>query len=291
MQIQSVSSTPTLIKPPNSPVAKMPTVSSEDIDWAIKLDKKMVFGYVPSPENQARYNDIISRLNGIKDGGGYVYKDTTSFSNNPRGIAAIGSMVGRTLSGGYIGYKYSHDVAGITKNTYDAIKLGIGSGKFGQAFKGLAVGLKDVGVISLKAGGISSAINAGTSAVANAAEVMSGRQTGAEAVGNVTSDTVGGFLSGMGATVFSGISTLGLGVAGVAGTPLIVAGVAGGAVGSVLTDMLFKSSGLFTVLKNKVMLTLGGKEPQLPDEPKPVQEVQATTPNFGVVSQLTFAVN
>ncbi len=234
----------------------MAPVSREEIEWAKKLDKKMEYGYVPDTAEQNRYNKVVAQLTGIKDGGGYVYQDTTSFSNNPRGFSAIGSLVGRTLSGGYVGYRYGGEVATITHTTYQNVKSGIVNGQFGQAFKGLAGGLKQVGVISIKAGGISSAINAGTSLFANTFETISGRQTAKEAVGNVAADTVGGFLSGMGASVFSGMASLGVTLAGAGGLPITIAAVAGGAVGSLLLDKAYKASGLFTLLKSKITKTL-----------------------------------
>ncbi|MBF2052601.1 MAG: hypothetical protein IGS03_03950 [Candidatus Sericytochromatia bacterium] len=229
-----------------------PTLSRDDIDWAQKLDRKMEYGYVPKAEEQARYNQVVQGLESIRDGGGYVYQDVASFSSNPRGVAAIGSLVGRTLSGGYIGYRYGHDIGAISRDTFHTIKNGIAAGDIPLALKGFATGVKQAGVISLKAGGISSAINAGISIVANVVETVAGRQTGAEGVGNVASDTVGGFLSGVGATAFSGASALGLSLAGVGGLPLTIMTVAGGAIGSVLTDKLYKGSGLFSVIKTKV---------------------------------------
>lgn len=235
------------------PVApNAPRVSHDDIEWAKKFDSKMEYGWIPSEADQQRYNRIVNGLKGIRDGGGYVYEDTTSFSSNPRGFSAIGSLMGRVLSGGYIGYRYSGEVAEITRTTFNAVKEGFTHGNIGGAFKGLAGGLKASGIIALKAGGISTAINAGTSIVSNVIETVSGRQTGSEAVGNVAADTVGGFLSGVGASAFSGISTLGLSLAGTAGLPLTIIGVAGGAVGSILIDKAYKASGLFSIIKTKL---------------------------------------
>jgi hypothetical protein len=251
--LPTIPSLPALGKPPT---AVTTPVTRDEIEWAKKLDKKMEYGFVPDAAEQARYNKVVSQLQSIKDGGGYVYQDTTSFSNNPRGFSAIGSLVGRTLSGGYIGYRYGGEVATITHTTYSAVKAGIVGGNFGEAFKGLAGGLKQTGIISLKAGGISSAINAGTSLFANVFETISGRQTAKEAVGNVASDTVGGFLSGVGATAFSGMASLGVTLAGAGSLPITIAAVAGGVVGSLLLDKAYKASGLFTLLKSKITKTL-----------------------------------
>lgn len=238
-------------------------VTPADLEWAEKLDRKMEYGHVPSAEDQRRYNQIVENLKAVRDGGGYVYQDTTSFSNNPRGVAAIGSLVGRTLSGGFIGYRYGGNVSGILSNTISQTKNSLANGEILGAVKNVAVGLKQTGVVSLKAGGISSAINAGTSVISNVAETLAGRQTGSEAVGNVTADTVGGFISGFGASIFSGVSTLGLTMAGAAGLPLTLVGVAGGAVGSVLLDKAYKASGLFSLIKNKVMGLLDDELPKV----------------------------
>lgn len=246
----------TTLAPLPSKGHETPQVLPADIEWADKLDHKMELGYVPKASEQERYNQIISQLKAVRDGGGYVYQDTRSFSSNPRGFSAIGSLVGRTLSGGYIGYRYSGQVAEISRTTYTTVKQGFATGNIPAAIKGVAVGLKQGGAIALKAGGISSAINAGTSIVANISETLAGRQTGNEAVGNVAADTVGGFLSGVGATVFSGGATLGLSLAGTVGLPLTIVGVAGGAVGSLLIDKLYKASGLFSIIKLRTMETL-----------------------------------
>ena len=254
---------------PLTPISNTtPPISREDIEWAQKLDTKMQFGWIPNEVDQSRYNNIVQNLTQVRDGGGYVYEDTTSFSNNPRGIASIGSIVGRTLSGGYIGYRYGGNVATITQTTYQNVKQGVTHGNIGEAAKGLAVGLKQVGAISLKAGAISSALNAGTSILANTFETLSGRQTGQEGIGNVVGDTIGGFISGIGATAFSGLTTLGISVAGVGGIPLMIAGVAGGAVGSVLMDMLYKGSGVFSVIKGHTMdfLTPSNSDKQGPTQ-------------------------
>lgn len=230
-----------------------PRVTPDELEWAEKLDKKMEWGYIPKSEEKIRYDVIVSKLTAIRDGGGYVYQDKTSFSNNPQGISAIGSLVGRTLSGGYIGFRYGDRVGKITLDTYNQVKQGLTTGSPGQAWGGFVGGFKQVGSLSLKAGGISTAINAGTSLIANVANVAAGNQSGAEAIGNVAGDTVGGFFSGVGASLFSGTATLGMTIAGSAGLPVTIMGVAGGAVGSVLIDKAYKGSGLFSVIKHRVM--------------------------------------
>lgn len=254
-----------------------PDVSRDEIEWAKKLDTKMQFGYIPKAEERERYAKITTQLGNIRDNGGYVYEDKTSFSRNPKGIAAVGSIIGRTVSGGYVGYRYSGTMSKITLDTFNNVRSSLAAGKISEALKGAAVGLKQTGIVSLKAGAISGAINAATSLGANLISVAKGEETSSEAAGNVVSDTVGGFMSGVGATVFSGLSSLGLSMAGGAGLALTVMGVAGGAVGSVLTDMAFKGSGLFTVIKHRTTELWGDHfnkskkvrpvDPQTPEEP------------------------
>lgn len=251
---------------PLEPISDVQRVSPEDLEWAEKLDKKMEWGYIPKADERTRYDIIVSKLTAIRDGGGYVYQDKTSFSNNPQGIAAIGSLVGRTLSGGYIGYRYGDRVGNITLDTYRQIKQGLTAGEPGQAWGGFVSGFKQAGALSLKSGGISSAINAGTSLVANVVDTAMGNQTGAEAMGNVAGDAVGGFFSGVGASIFSGTATLGMTLAGSAGLPVTIVGVAGGVVGSVLLDKAYKASGLFTLIKTRVMEAVDSpphEQPQL----------------------------
>ncbi len=238
---------------PLEPISDAPRVAPADLEWAEKLDKKMEWGYIPKAEEKQRYDNIVANLAAIRDGGGYVYEDKTSFSSNPQGISAIGSLVGRGLSGGYIGYRYGDRVGQITLDTYKQIKLGLGAGEPAQAWGGFVSGFKQAGALSLKAGGISTAINASTSIVANVIDTVSGNQTRSEAIGNVAGDTVGGFFSGIGASLFSGTATLGMTLAGSAGLPVTIMGVAGGVVGSVLIDKAYKGSGLFTLIKARTM--------------------------------------
>ncbi len=238
---------------PLEPISNAPRVVPEDLEWANKLDKKMEWGYIPRAAEKTRYDNIVANLTSIRDGGGYVYQDKTVFSNNPQGISAIGSLVGRTLSGGYIGYKYGDRVGTITRDTYNQVKNGLTAGEPGQAWGGFVTGFKQVGALSLKSGAISTVMNTGTSIVANVINTTAGNQSGAEGIGNVAGDAVGGFFSGVGASMFSGGATLGMTLAGATGLPVTIVGVAGGAVGSVLIDKAYKGSGLFTVIKNRVM--------------------------------------
>ena len=238
---------------PLEPISDAPRVAPTDLEWAEKLDKKMEWGYIPRAEEKQRYDNIVANLAAIRDGGGYVYEDKTSFSSNPQGISAIGSLVGRTLSGGYIGYRYGDRVGTITLDTYRQVKQGLSAGEPAQAWGGFVSGFKQAGALTLKAGGISTAINAGTSIVANVIDTVSGNQTRSEAIGNVAGDTVGGFFSGIGASLLSGTATLGMTLAGSAGLPVTIMGVAGGAVGSVLLDKAYKGSGLFTLIKTRTM--------------------------------------
>lgn len=238
---------------PLEPISDAPRVAPADLEWAEKLDKKMEWGYIPKAEEKQRYDNIVANLAAIRDGGGYVYEDKTSFSSNPQGISAIGSLVGRTLSGGYIGYRYGDRVGTITLDTYNQVKQGLSAGEPAQAWGGFVSGFKQAGALTLKAGGISTAINAGTSIVANVIDTVSGNQTRTEAIGNVAGDTVGGFFSGIGASLLSGTATLGMTLAGSAGLPVTIMGVAGGAVGSVLLDKAYKGSGLFTLVKTRTM--------------------------------------
>lgn len=235
-----------------APASTQTALKPGDIDWAEKLDKKMEYGYVPSLPEQERYNQVLKQLHSIKQDGGYVYQDKTAFSSNPRGVAAVGSMVGKALSGGWIGYKYGGDMSHTYKETFLQVKSDVAGGNISGAFRSLGVGIKDAGVIAAKSAGISAVISAGAAVASNIFEMAAGRQTAKESVANVAADTVGGLLTGATASTFAGLSTLGLSFAGVTGLPLTILGVTSGAVGSLLMDKLYKASGLFTMLKNRV---------------------------------------
>lgn len=227
-------------------------LTADEIDWAIKIDKRRELGYVPGAEVQERYNKVIQQLQGIHTNGGYIYEDTTAVSSNPKGFAAIGSLVGRTLSGGYVGYQYAKPFAREITTTVEAIKQGGGIGNIGNTAKQIAFGIRDVGLVTAKAGGISAAINGGVSVVSNLVEMTTGNLSTADAVGNVAADTVGGLLSGMAGAGFAGMSVLGMTAAKVGGLPTTIMAVTAGVVGSLVMDKIYKGSGLFTILKTKV---------------------------------------
>lgn len=138
--------------------------------------------------------------------------------------------VGELLIGGIAGYQNHAQIA-------DAI------GKLKT--NGMnAADLKTLGQASLKAGGLSAGISAAASAFVNIGAAVQGKISGKEAVGNVTTDTVGGLLAGTTAGLGAGAASLALRSFGAGGLVLSIGAAAAGAIGGLVGNRLYDASGL-----------------------------------------------
>lgn len=117
--------------------------------------------------------------------------------------------------------------------------------------------LKGLGQVSLKAGGLSAGITAAVSAVQNIGAAASGKISAREAASNVTTDTVGGLMSGTTAGLGAGAATLALRSMGAGGLVLSIGAAAAGAIGGIGGSKLYEITGLRNRVFNAAKAFLG----------------------------------
>lgn len=142
--------------------------------------------------------------------------------------------------GAFSGYKYHQTVIGAGDTLGNALK----TGGFSELVGAIKVSGKSVGVASANAAGIGAIMSGGVSTVVNGVAVLNGRQSFGSAVGNVATDSIKGAVSGIGGLAIGGVSAMALKAFGMAGTPVLIAGVVGGAVGATLANKLLKTERL-----------------------------------------------
>lgn len=207
-------------------------VTMMEAQWAMELEKNVKEkGYKPSEEDIAKYQDIVIR-----------------YKANPKIKVSLYDAIASQAPG--VG-------ASVASMTYDKA---IANSFTEMKTAGIGAGLKSFGSTMLKGTGLAAVVSAGFSAVTNLIGVLTGKIKGPEAAGRVAADTVNGAVTGIGATLASGAAMAGLAALGVVGWPLtlIVGGV--GLLGAFLCDKLFKKSGAWNWIKEKVQGLFGKKK-------------------------------
>lgn len=171
-------------------------------------------------------------------------------------FSQIGGMVGSAVGGGVASWKFSATFSNSLKTTIANVKTA--EPGFGNKFKASMPGVKEIGLTTLKGGGLGALVSGGISAVSNIIDVMQGTKTGAEAIGTAAADTVSGGIGAMAGVATGGMATFLLGSA-LGATPLLIVGVGLGALGSVLASKLFSSSGAYDAIRNGLTGTVSQK--------------------------------
>lgn len=214
-------------------------ISMTEAQWAVKFEEKVKKGYQPTPQELAKYQDIAAR-----------------FKANPKvdsSILEILAAQSSSLGAQVASTKYGKDVAAIFKGMKnggnvidDAVAAETGT------ISGAASGLKGLGGTLLKGTGLSAIVAGGFSLVTNGIMVMQGKKTWSDVGGTIAADTANGAVSGLTGTLAAGGATL---LAGALGATGLVSGliVGVGAMGGAwLGDKLFKGTGLYDKIKDKV---------------------------------------
>lgn len=159
-------------------------------------------------------------------------------------LAKSASQMSILASGGIAGYKYSGSINEVAGGIGSAIKAG--SAK--EIMNSVTDGGKTLAMTSANAAGMGALISGGTSLVTNGFSLISGRTTAGNATANIASDTIKGALAGVGGAVGGGVTSMAMKLIGFSGTPLVVVGVIGGVVGGALAGNLVNTDSL----KNKI---------------------------------------
>jgi hypothetical protein len=143
--------------------------------------------------------------------------------------------------GALSGYKYNQTFVGATKDFGNSLK----NGSFKDVLNSAKTNGKVLGGATANAIGIGVLISGGVSAVSNTVSILQGRESVGGAIGNVAKDSLRGAISGAGGVLGGGLTAMALTMFKVGGTPLTIAAVIGGAIGSaVANDLVSKKLGL-----------------------------------------------
>lgn len=163
-------------------------------------------------------------------------------------LARSASQTAILASGGLAGYKYHGTMGEVGKNFASSIK----SGSANQIMDSVTSGTKTIAITTASAAGIGALISGGTSLITNGFSLAQGRTTAGAATANVAADTIKGAASGIGGAIGGGLSHLALGAIGFTGTPLIVAGVIGGIIGSAFVGNMINTDSLRCKIRNAI---------------------------------------
>lgn len=143
--------------------------------------------------------------------------------------------------GALSGYKYNQTFVGATKDFGNSLK----NGSFKDVLNSAKTNGKVLGGATANAIGIGVLISGGVSAVSNTVSILQGRESVGGAIGSVAKDSLRGTISGAGGVLGGGLTAMALTMFKVGGTPLTIAAVIGGAIGSaVANDLVSKKLGL-----------------------------------------------
>lgn len=168
-------------------------------------------------------------------------------------LTQIGATVGTAAAGGAASFKFSSEFSSSVKSGIEAVH-NADSG-IGNKMKATLPSAKQIGMTSLKAGGVGALVAGGFSAITNMVDVMRGKKTGAEAVGTAVADASSGAIGGVVGVTAGGLATFAF--SSLSSTPLMIVGVTLGAVAAVAADKLFKGSGGYDAIRNGAMKMMG----------------------------------
>ena len=144
-----------------------------------------------------------------------VYGADTTFFNTTRPASGDGAIT-KMMVGGYTGFSYAKNGSGQPLSQFMLSSVGVGA-----------------------------AVSGTVSIVKNLASLTHGQQAASTTVGNILTDTIQGGVSAIGGVaVGSGTMALFKALGAAPGTPLMIAGVVGGAIGAVLANKILNTEGL-----------------------------------------------
>ncbi len=238
---------------PGLPAADKQVTMSE-IEWSLILEEKVQkYGYKPTAEEEAKYQNILARFKQNSE-------IKLEFLDS---LAAQSPWVGANVSS----IRYSKIAAAQVSDVVKAIKTGTGS---------VAGSLKSLGMTALKSTGLSALVSGGFSAVTNGIAYWQGKKTSTQAVSNIVTDTATGAVTGLGATIAgaAAMAAIGTSIGGI-GLTLLVGGA--GMLGGWLADKVFSKTGAKDWIKSRtiaMMDGLGSPKPQQAAQPQAVAYAQ-----------------
>jgi hypothetical protein len=197
-------------------------------------------------------------------GSGLPTDPISSLSQNDN-FSKISGLVGSGLAGGVATIKTMGNFKLIGQGMRGVeVPTGVGEevtkvgGGLGSKIKGIGMGAKQLGSSAVTGAKYGAIIGGAVSALSNGYQVLTGKKTGADAVGTLAADTVTSTISGASGAVAGGLTALGLSALGVGGLPVTILAAGLGLAGAVGTHLLTQKTGLYDSIKNSVKNMMGG---------------------------------
>lgn len=141
----------------------------------------------------------------------------------------------------------------------DGTETHLGGG-IGAKIKGTGMVAKEIGSSAITGAKYGAIIGGGISALTNAYNVLTGKESTAEGVGRLAADTVTATAAGAGGAAIGGLTTLGLSsMLHLGGLSLAIPAAGMGLLGAVGITFLVQKTGLYDSLKNSIQGIFGAK--------------------------------
>ncbi len=264
--------------PPATNGTPLKPISMAEAQWAVKFEEKVQKqGYKPNDQEMAKYQDIVKR-----------YKANPKVDQSILDILAAQSS---SLGAQVASMRYAPAVADALRSLKPGAGLpvtppptpapsagtvassadDIAAAEKASRAGGTASGLKGLGGALMKGTGLGAIVSGGFSLITNGIQVFQGKKTWSEVSGTVAADTANGAVSGLTGTLAAGGATLlagAFGATGLISTLIVGAGAMGGAW---LGDKLFRGTGMYDKIKEKVSSWFtGGSKPAAQQTPAPI---------------------
>lgn len=187
---------------------------------------------------------------------GLGVSDFTAMSNYV-GSGAAGA-VGTVKSIGNINL-IANQMRGSEIKNADGTETHIGGG-LSAKMKGSGMVAKEIGASAITGAKYGAIIGGGISALTNAYNVLTGKESTAEGVGRLVADTATATVSGAGGAAIGGLTAFGLSsMLNLGGLSLAIPAAGMGLVGAVGITYLAQKTGLYDAMKNSIQKLFGAK--------------------------------
>jgi len=254
-------------------------VSMTEAQWAVKFEEKVLKkGYQPTNEEMTKYQDIVARFKANPKVDPSIFEILSAQSSS------LGAQIAAMRNAPIMADQF-RALKGLPPINPGTPAPGAGSG-----ISGVENGIKAGGTLSkfggigktaLRSGGLAGIVSGGFSLITNGIQAMQGKKSWSDVGGSVAADTANGAISGVTATLAGGGATLlagALGATGIVSTLIVGLGAVGGAW---LGDKIFRSTGAYDWIKDKVEgLFSGSKTSTTTTQTNSVQPTANTATQF-----------
>lgn len=260
-------------------------ISMTEAQWAVKFEEKvMKEGYKPTQQEMAKYQDIVARYKANPKVDSSILEILAGQSSS-LGAQVASMKFGKAVAEGLRGLRPGSSVPVTPTPVTNPATGTVTTAEASSTIGGVGASLKGIGMSLLKGSGLSAIVSGGFSLITNGIQVFQGKKTWSDVGGTVAADTANGAVSGLTGTLGAGVASLVIG--GATGfLPTLVVGL-GAMGGAWLGDKLFRGTGLYDKIKEKVSGLFAKDTGTVSNQ---YQNAQTVNPNITSNTQQNFNV-